>query len=117
MGQDGNGWARQAQLDHGKEQQRAHDAPMVRNGLGALGPELDRKPDGWVSTPQGPFPTAPVRPDTDAAVLVRLAALAKEKENLIAYLGFRVADEDWHGVINAAGDLRCIEAEMRGLER
>ena len=64
-----------------------------------------------------PFPLAAPRTEASPEVLDRQAALAREKANLVAYLGFRVADEDWHGVIDAAGDLRVIEAEMRGLER
>ncbi len=96
MGQDSNGWANQQQL--------AHQAQLQAQSNQGLAQAY-------------PFPPAPPRPDYDAAALVRLAALAKEKENLVAYLGFRVADEDWHGVIDAAGDLRVIEAEMRGLER
>ena len=85
--QDGNGWVDRLQLD----------VPAKLQGA--------------------PFPLAAPRTEASPEVLDRQAALAREKANLVAYLGFRVADEDWHGVIDAAGDLRVIEAEMRGLER
>jgi len=34
---------------------------------------------------------------------------------VIAYLEAKFRDEDWHGVCDAATDLREIDAELRGI--
>lgn len=46
----------------------------------------------------------------------RLKDLAKRKHLFVSYLKDRVLVEDWHGVQDAASDIREIEAEMRALE-
>ena len=38
-----------------------------------------------------------------------------ERETLIAYLKMKVEQADWHGVSDAANDLRVLEASMVGL--
>jgi len=43
--------------------------------------------------------------------------LARMRQTLVAYLHDKVADEDWHGVSDAANDLREVDAELRGLIR
>ena len=42
-----------------------------------------------------------------------LQELRQHREALIGYLRSRVALEDWHGVSDAANDLRVLEAEIR----
>ena len=42
--------------------------------------------------------------------------LALQGQVLIEYLKVMVARHDWHGVSDAANDLRELEAEMRSLE-
>jgi len=42
--------------------------------------------------------------------------LALQGQVLIDYLKVMVARHDWHGVSDAANDLRELEAEMRSLE-
>lgn len=39
--------------------------------------------------------------------------LARRRRMLIAYLLEKADEGDWHGVADAANDLRCVEAEMR----
>ncbi len=39
------------------------------------------------------------------------------RETLIAYLTMKVAEQDWHGVADAAMDLRELDAESRGAEK
>ena len=41
------------------------------------------------------------------------ARLEQKKTNLIAYLMDCVMSEDWHGVADAAMDLREVEVEIR----
>ena len=38
----------------------------------------------------------------------------KHRDTLIEYLNMKVDQEDWHGVSDAACDLRELEAEERG---
>lgn len=45
----------------------------------------------------------------------RLAELLRQWHGQIAYLKLKVDGADWHGVQDAASDLRDIEAEMKGL--
>lgn len=45
----------------------------------------------------------------------RVAFLLRHKETLIRYCAEKMTDEDWHGVEDAASDLRDVEAELRGL--
>ena len=47
----------------------------------------------------------------------RLRALAERKRLMIPYLLSKVEEQDWHGVQDAASDLRDIEAEVKGLEQ
>lgn len=46
----------------------------------------------------------------------RVARLSVRRETLIIYLMENVHEEDWHGVMDAAADLREVDAELRGLE-
>jgi hypothetical protein len=39
--------------------------------------------------------------------------LAERKETMIRYLLHKVGEQDWHGVSDAANDLREIEVELR----
>lgn len=39
-----------------------------------------------------------------------------DRELLIEYLKMKVYEEDWHGVADAAMDLREVDAFQRGLE-
>lgn len=43
--------------------------------------------------------------------------LQERRKVLIGYLAEVVKEEDWHGVQDAASDLREVDAELRGLER
>jgi hypothetical protein len=52
----------------------------------------------------------PIRPDIE-----RKQHLMALHATVIAYLQAKVSDADWHGVSDAANDLREIEAELRGL--
>jgi hypothetical protein len=47
----------------------------------------------------------------------RVEALRRSKGLMRAYLLAKVEEEDWHGVQDAASDLRDIEAELKGLAR
>ncbi len=47
---------------------------------------------------------------------VRLVVLARQRLTLIAYLHDKTSDEDWHGVCDAANDLRELDCEARTLE-
>ena len=46
----------------------------------------------------------------------RVAYLQAMHETMLAYLKAKVEDADWHGVQDAASDLREIEAELKGLK-
>jgi hypothetical protein len=43
--------------------------------------------------------------------------LERRKINMIHYLVDRVEIEDWHGVMDAAADIREIEAQLKTVER
>jgi len=45
----------------------------------------------------------------------RLTDLERLREKTIDYLRAKVGDEDWHGVSDAANDLREIDVELRVL--
>ena len=47
----------------------------------------------------------------------RVLRLRERRIVLIGYLAEVVKEEDWHGVQDAASDLREVDAELRGLER
>lgn len=46
----------------------------------------------------------------------RINALLESKTVRLAYLKVLITEEDWHGVMDAAADIREIEAEIRGLD-
>jgi len=46
----------------------------------------------------------------------RIATLADQRATLLAYLRMKVDAADWHGVSDAANDLREIELELRILK-
>lgn len=48
-------------------------------------------------------------------LMPRLDHLRAHRFALIAYLRAKVDIEDWHGVADAACDLREIDAEIRGM--
>lgn len=43
--------------------------------------------------------------------------LTQQRDVLITYLNMKAHTEDWHGVMDAACDLREIDAELRGMRR
>ena len=43
----------------------------------------------------------------------RLKMLAESRVLHVKYLDMKIAEEDWHGVSDAANDLREIDAEAR----
>lgn len=45
----------------------------------------------------------------------RIQHLEQLRQMVIAYLEAKFRDEDWHGVCDAATDLREIDAELRGI--
>jgi len=45
----------------------------------------------------------------------RRGSLREQREVLKSYLRMKTDAEDWHGVSDAANDLREIDAELRGL--
>ena len=45
----------------------------------------------------------------------RLADLERHRPTLIAYLKMKLEAEDWHGVQDAASDLRDVDSELDGL--
>lgn len=45
-----------------------------------------------------------------------LAAARRRRVNYITYMRDRIEDEDWHGVSDAANDLRELDCEIRCLE-
>ena len=47
---------------------------------------------------------------------IRIGTLMDRKILMINYLQMKVAEKDWHGVQDAASDLRDIESEIKGLE-
>lgn len=44
--------------------------------------------------------------------MITLIELEKEKEKMINYLNLKVVKRDWHGVADAAMDLREIDAQI-----
>lgn len=46
-------------------------------------------------------------------ISVEIAKLQRAKVVLIDYLKQKADDEDWHGVSDAANDLRDIESELK----
>ena len=59
-------------------------------------------------------PSATAKAET--ARQARLTELDAEKLVMIGYLKHKVQVKDWHGVQDAASDLRDIEAEIVGLK-
>jgi hypothetical protein len=47
----------------------------------------------------------------------RRAILQGRRGVLVDYLGMKLMEEDWHGIQDAASDLRDIDSELLGLER
>lgn len=45
-----------------------------------------------------------------------LHELANKRERMINYLKLKVEEEDWHGVADAAMDLREIEAQIKVIQ-
>lgn len=45
-----------------------------------------------------------------------IQTLAQKRERMINYLKLKVEEEDWHGVADAAMDLREIEAKLKMLD-
>jgi hypothetical protein len=46
----------------------------------------------------------------------RYKSLSQTRLSLIDYLQMKLKDQDWHGVQDAASDLRDIDAELQGLQ-
>lgn len=46
----------------------------------------------------------------------RMKILDTRRLLMVSYLVMKVDEQDWHGVQDAASDLRDIESEMKGLE-
>lgn len=44
-----------------------------------------------------------------------MSGLKKRREGMIAYIILKINDEDWHGVADAAMDLREIDASIKAL--
>lgn len=51
------------------------------------------------------------------SIELRRATLARWKKTYLDYLLMKVEQADWHGVQDAASDLRDVDAELLGLER
>lgn len=49
-------------------------------------------------------------------IVARLEDLSEKKARLVGYLTDKRDESDWHGVADAAMDLRDIESEKIGLE-
>lgn len=47
----------------------------------------------------------------------QLEDLANRRATMISYLKLKLHEEDWHGVQDAASDLRDIDTEIATLER
>lgn len=47
----------------------------------------------------------------------QLKKYQERKEQMIAYLKLKLEEQDWHGVQDAASDLRDIESEEKGYKR
>lgn len=44
-----------------------------------------------------------------------ISELVRDRVTMIDYLLLKVRNEDWHGVQDAASDLRDIDSELQGL--
>lgn len=54
----------------------------------------------------------------DADVVAHhIQRLQNHRNTMFRYLSDKMYAEDWHGVMDAAADLREIDAELRGLRR
>jgi hypothetical protein len=53
---------------------------------------------------------------TFGEVVSRINDLKARRALMSEYLDLKRREEDWHGVQDAASDLRDIDAEMKGLE-
>lgn len=52
---------------------------------------------------------------SDSKKAERIVNLEIWRSLMLDYLKHKVADEDWHGVQDAASDLRDIDSELQGL--
>lgn len=52
---------------------------------------------------------------TKRAIEERIAQMKAKRARLVAYLIDKVSDEDWHGVADAANDLRELDATLYAL--
>lgn len=46
----------------------------------------------------------------------RYIEIHTQKDLMITYLNMKIKQQDWHGVADAAMDLRDLEAELKGLD-
>lgn len=46
----------------------------------------------------------------------RITTLIESRNTYLAYLFIKIVEEDWHGVQDAASDLRDIDSKIKGLE-
>lgn len=67
---------------------------------------IDRDGDFWETTPVKDA----ISPKTSREWFLR-----DRIKHLTDGLGFLIEDRDWHGVMDAAADIREMEAELRGL--
>lgn len=51
------------------------------------------------------------------SVEVAIGILKGDREIMIMYLKMKTLEEDWHGVCDAANDIRVIEAKLEALKR
>lgn len=58
----------------------------------------------------------PCNAELRKAAVARTDALVTRRQVLQTYLTEVTREEDWHGVMDAAADLREVDAELRGLE-
>ena len=71
-------------------------------------------------TDRGPWNYSALRRIVDKAESIRresrrMRELHSHRATMIEYLRLRLDLEDWHGVMDAAADIREIEAEMRAV--
>lgn len=45
----------------------------------------------------------------------RIIQLSSQRKAMIEYLQWKIVEKDWHGVQDAASDLRDIDSELKGL--
>lgn len=60
-------------------------------------------------------PGEPYVPESSRRREIRVAQLGEARFTLKSYLRLKLHEEDWHGVQDAASDLRDIDAELKGL--